>query len=171
MTFSYGMEKMERFLKVVDKDDMYSRFWDVIDGLLNSILFVLIGLTVLRITPSAAMLQTGIAAIIAVLISRAVGVALPTAVSRTKKIPGGYSLTEYTVLMTWSALKGGLSLALVLSTQSALPSATYTLLLNATYIIILFTVIVQGLTTKKVYRKIEQHKANRIRKESDLNCA
>ena len=117
------------------------------------------------------MLQIGIAAIIAVLISRAVGVALPTAVSRTKKIPGGYSLTEYTVLMTWSALKGGLSLALVLSTQSALPSATYTLLLNATYIIILFTVIVQGLTTKKVYRKIEQHKANRIRKESDLNCA
>ena len=171
MAFSYGMEKMERFLKVVDKDDMYSRFWDVIDGLLNSILFVLIGLTVLRITPSAAMLQTGIAAIIAVLISRAVGVALPTAVSRTKKIPGGYSLTEYTVLMTWSALKGGLSLALVLSTQSALPSATYTLLLNATYIIILFTVIVQGLTTKKVYRKIEQHKAKRIRKESDLNCA
>ena len=171
MTFSYGMEKMERFLKVVDKDDIYSRFWDVIDGLLNSILFVLIGLTVLRITPSAAMLQTGIAAIIAVLISRAVGVALPTAVSRTKKIPGGYSLTEYTVLMTWSALKGGLSLALVLSTQSALPSAAYTLLLNATYLIILFTVIVQGLTTKKVYRKIEQHKAKRIRKESDLNCA
>lgn len=171
MTFSYGMEKMERFRNVVDKDDLYSRFWDVIDSLLNSILFVLIGLTVLRITPSVAMLQIGVVAIFAVLISRAVGVAFPTAISRTKKIPGGYDLGEYTALMTWSALKGGLSLALVLSTQSMFPSETYAILLNATYIIILFTVIVQGLTTKKVYHKIERHKAKRIRKESDKHCA
>ena len=171
MTFSYGMEKMERFRNVVDKDDLYSRFWDVIDSLLNSILFVLIGLTVLRITPSVAMLQIGVVAIFAVLISRAVGVAFPTAISRTKKIPGGYDLVEYTALMTWSALKGGLSLALVLSTQSTFPSETYAILLNATYIIILFTVIVQGLTTKKVYHRIERHKAKRIRKESDKHCA
>lgn len=174
MAFSYGMDKMERFRKVVDKDDLYARFWDIIDSLLNSILFVLIGLTVLRLTPSVAMLQIGIAAIAAVLISRAVGVALPTVISRTKKIPGGYNLAEYTALMTWSALKGGLSLALVLSTRSALPASTYTLLLNATYIVILFTVIVQGMTTKKIYRIIERHKAKRIRKESDFiahhNC-
>ena len=171
MTFSYGMEKMERFRNVVDNDDLYSRFWDVIDSLLNSILFVLIGVTVVRITPSVAMLQIGVVAIFAVLISRAVGVAFPTAISRTKKIPGGYNLGEYTALMTWSALKGGLSLALVLSTQSTFPSETYAILLNATYIIILFTVIVQGLTTKKVYHRIERHKAKRIRKESDKHCA
>ena len=171
MAFSYGMDKIERFRSVVDKDDLYSRFWDVIDSLLNSILFVLIGLTSLRLSPSIAMLQIGIASVAAVLISRAVGVAIPTAVSRTKRIPGGYDLTEYTALMTWSALKGGLSLALVLSTQASLPPETYTILLNATYIIILFTVIIQGMTTKKVYRAIERHKANRIRKESDLHCA
>lgn len=171
MAFSYGIDKMERFRQVVDKEDLYSRFWDVIDSLLNSILFVLIGLTALRLSPSAAILPVGIAAILAVLISRAIGVALPTAVSRTRKIPGGYNLAEYTALMTWSALKGGLSLALVLSTQEVLPPATYSLLLNATYIIILFTVIIQGMTTQKVYRKIEQHKARRIRKESDLHCA
>ena len=81
-----------------------------------------------------------------------------------------YNLSEYTALMTWSAMKGGLSLALVLSTQAVLPSSEYTLLLNATYIIILFTVIVQGMTTKKVYRTIERHKAVRLRKESDLRC-
>ena len=73
--------------------------------------------------------------------------------------------------MTWSALKGGLSLALALSTQASLPPETYTILLNSTYIIILFTVIIQGMTTKKVYRAIERHKAKRIRKESDLHCA
>lgn len=171
MAFSYGIDKMERFRQVVDKEDLYSRFWDVIDSLLNSILFVLIGLTALRLSPSAAVLPVGIAAILAVLISRAIGVALPTAVSRTRKIPGGYNLAEYTALMTWSALKGGLSLALVLSTQEVLPPAAYSLLLNATYIIILFTVIIQGMTTQRVYRKIEQHKARRIRKESDLHCA
>ncbi|MDD6189804.1 MAG: sodium:proton antiporter [Clostridiales bacterium] len=170
MAFSYGMDKMERFRQVVDKEDLYSRFWDVIDSLLNSVLFVLIGLTSLRLSPSASMLQIGVAAIIAVLISRGVGVALPTAVSRTKRIPGGYNLAEYTALMTWSALKGGLSLALVLSTQSSLPPETYMLLLHATYIIILFTVIVQGMTTKKIYRVIERHKAKRIRKESELHC-
>ncbi|MGN0375853.1 MAG: cation:proton antiporter [Butyrivibrio sp.] len=170
MCFSYGMDKMSRFRNIVDKNDLYSHFWDVVDGILNSVLFVLIGLSALRLSPSITMLQTGIAAVISVLISRAVGVALPTSVSRTKKIPGGYNLPEYTALMTWSALKGGLSLALVFSTQDLLPDATYTILLNATYIIILFTVIIQGMTTKNVYRVIERHKSKRIKKESDLNC-
>ena len=73
--------------------------------------------------------------------------------------------------MTWSALKGGLSLALVLSTQESLPPSTYTILLDAAYLIILFTVIIQGMTTKNVYRVIERHKAKRIRKESGVQCA
>ena len=72
--------------------------------------------------------------------------------------------------MTWSALKGGLSLALVLSTEAVLPPEVYAILLSATYIIILFTVIVQGMTTKKIYRIIEKHKSKRIRKESDARC-
>lgn len=170
MSFSYGMNKMARFRQVVDKENQYSRFWDIIDSLLNSVLFVLLGLSALRLSPSLAVLQIGAAAILAGLLSRAVGVALPAACGRRKTIPGGYNLSEYTALMTWSAMKGGLSLALVLSTQAVLPSSEYTLLLNATYIIILFTVIVQGMTTKKVYRTIERHKAVRLRKESDLRC-
>lgn len=171
MSFSYGMDKMARFRQVVDPEDLYSRFWDVIDSLLNSVLFVLIGLSALKLSPSLAMLQIGLAAIASVLVSRAVGVALPTAVSRGKTIPGGYNLPEYTALMTWSALKGGLSLALVLSTQESLPPSTYTILLDAAYLIILFTVIIQGMTTKNVYRVIERHKAKRIRKESGVQCA
>ena len=170
MSFSYGMNKMARFRQVVDKENQYSRFWDIIDSLLNSVLFVLLGLSALRLSPSLAVLQIGAAAILAGLLSRAVGVALPATCGRRKTIPGGYNLSEYTALMTWSAMKGGLSLALVLSTQAVLPSSEYTLLLNATYIIILFTVIVQGMTTKKVYRTIERHKAVRLRKESDLRC-
>ena len=170
MSFSYGMNKMARFRQVVDKENQYSRLWDIIDSLLNSVLFVLLGLSALRLSSSLAVLQIGAAAILAGLLSRAVGVALPAACGRRKAIPGGYNLSEYTALMTWSVMKGGLSLALVLSTQAVLPSSEYTLLLNATYIIILFTVIVQGMTTKEVYRTIERHKAVRLRKESDLRC-
>ncbi|MGN0165290.1 MAG: cation:proton antiporter, partial [Lachnospiraceae bacterium] len=168
MSFSYGMDKMSRFRQIVDPEDLYSHFWEEIDSLLNSVLFVLIGLSVLKLTPSFIMLQTGIAAVMAVLVSRAVGVALPMTFSKKKTIPGGYCLMEYTALMTWSALKGGLSLALVFSTQEILPDTTYTILLNAAYIIILFSVIVQGMTTKNIYHAIERHKSRRIRKESSI---
>lgn len=166
MIFSYGMNKKERYRQIVDKENVYSCFWEVVDNLLNSVLFVLIGLAVLKFPVSVTMLQIGAIAILAVVISRVFGVAIPIALSRTKNIPGGYNLTEYTALMTWSALKGGLSLALILSTEDAFSNSIYTILFGATYLIILFTVIVQGMTTKTVYYKIEQHKARRIQKEN-----
>ena len=169
MSFSYGMDRMAGFRAVVDREDLYSHFWDIIDSLLNSVLFVLIGLSALRLTASLQMVQIGIGAILAVVISRAIGVAVPTLMN-PRAIPGGYNLPEYTALMTWSALKGGLSLALVLSTEAVLPPEVYAILLSATYIIILFTVIVQGMTTKKIYRIIEKHKSKRIRRESDARC-
>ena len=170
MTFSYGMDKMARYRMIVDRENLYERFWEIIDSLLNSVLFVMIGFSVVRLNPSNELFAVGATAVIAVLISRAVGVALPTAFNRKNNIPGGYDLIEYTALMTWSALKGGLTLALVLSTGEILPSATYELLLGAAYVIIIFTVIVQGLTTKKIYRMIEKSKSKRIRKESFRNC-
>lgn len=69
------------------------------------------------------------------------------------------------MLMTWSALKGGLSLALALGTAEFLPRETYLIVLNTAYITIFFTVLVQGLTTKKVYRAIENKKNRRINGE------
>ena len=72
--------------------------------------------------------------------------------------------------MTWCALKGGLSLALVLSAQSILSINENTILFSAVYITIVFTVIIQGLLTKRVYYGIERHKALRIKKESDKEC-
>ena len=69
------------------------------------------------------------------------------------------------MLMTWSALKGGLSLALALGTAEFLAADTYLIILNATYITIFFTVLVQGLTTKRVYGIIEGMKNRRIKAE------
>ena len=74
---------------------------------------------------------------------------------------------EFVSLMTWSALKGGLSLALAMSTKGILDPDQYLIVLNTAYITIIFTVIVQGLTVKNGYLLIERHKAARIRKQSE----
>ena len=65
--------------------------------------------------------------------------------------------------MTWSALKGGLSLALALSTAEFLPLSSYSVVIIVTITTMYFTIVVQGLTTKKVFALIEKHKADRIR--------
>ena len=80
-------------------------------------------------------------------------------------MPGNYSRREFSMLMTWSALKGGLSLALALGTAEFLTQEIYLIVLNITYITIFFTVLVQGLTTKRVYRLIEDQKNRRIKEE------
>ena len=79
------------------------------------------------------------------------------------KIPNRYNTTEFTSLMTWSALKGGLSLALALSTAEFLPQSSYNVVIIVTSVTMYFTIVVQGLTTKKVFALIEKHKADRIR--------
>ena len=65
--------------------------------------------------------------------------------------------------MTWSALKGGLSLALAMGTAEYLDPAIYKLFINVTYVTIFFTVLAQGLTIKRVYFRLEEHKSNRIK--------
>ena len=164
MYFSYHMDKFHSYLQVVDPEDIYGHFWEVVDHLLNSVLFILIGFSTLQLTPSLDILLIAVAAVSCSLVSRAVGVGLPSRLVSSRKVPGGYSIPEYVLLMTWSALKGGLSLALVLSTREFLPEGVYLILLDAVYVTIFFTVIVQGLTTKRMYRFIERHKALRIRK-------
>lgn len=164
MYFSYHMDKLDSYRQVVDSEGIYDHFWEVVDHLLNSVLFILIGFSTLRLELSLDILLIAVIAVLCSLISRAVGVGIPSKLAASRKVPGGYSLAEYVLLMTWSALKGGLSLALVLSTREFLPKGTYLVLLDAVYMTILFTVIIQGLTTKRMYRFIEHHKAMRIRK-------
>ena len=64
--------------------------------------------------------------------------------------------------MTWSALKGGLSLALALETQEYLPQPVYEIFLNVAFVTIFFTVLVQGLSVRRVYYALEKHKAKRM---------
>ena len=168
MIFAYYRGKNENYLSLTDEHGIYNQFWDLVDGILNNALFVLIGFMVLKIEVSYFLLLIGLSTIISTLLSRFCGVGIPLCLSKGNVL-GGYSKIEYTCLMTWSALKGGLSLALVLSAEEILDTNVFDTMLVATYVTILFTVIIQGLTTKGVYQKIERCKSLRIRKESDDN--
>lgn len=166
MYFAYLMGGLERRRQVYDQYNLYEDFWDILDSILNAVLFVMIGLSVLDIRISSYILFIVPAAIVAVILSRFAGVLFSSLLIGKGKIPSSYSLMEFVSLMTWSALKGGLSLALAMSTRELLSEEIYLLVLNTAYITIFFTVVVQGLTVKKGYRMIERHKAERIRRQS-----
>ena len=164
MCFAYMRNRIARRLVVQDPEELYDDFWEVVDGILNAVLFMLLGLSVMNAQASCflpVLFPVGIAAVI---LSRYAGVRSCTFFMERGRIPGNYSSREFSMLMTWSALKGGLSLALALGTAEFLSQEVYLIVLNTTYITIFFTVLVQGLTTKRIYRLIEEKK-NRIIKE------
>ncbi|MCR4584525.1 MAG: cation:proton antiporter [Lachnospiraceae bacterium] len=161
MYFSYAMDKLKRTVIVVDPENFYHDFWEILENILNAILFVMIGLLVIsmKISPYAAILIP--AGIIILIFSRGTGVFI-SSVLTGKNIPGNYDLHEYVILMTWSALKGGLSMALAFETAEYLPESVYQIFSNVAYFTIFFTVLVQGLTIKRVYFALEKRKAGRL---------
>ena len=165
MCFAYMRNRIARRLVVQDPEELYDDFWEVVDGILNAVLFMLLGLSVMNAQASCflpVLFPVGIAAVI---LSRYAGVRSCTFFMERGRIPGNDSSREFSMLMTWSALKGGLSLALALGTAEFLSQEVYLIVLNTTYITIFFTVLVQGLTTKRIYRLIEEKKNRRIKEE------
>ena len=160
MYFSYQMDEIERRVKVVDPREYYRDFWEILESILNAILFVMIGLLVLDIELSRYVWIVAPASILILVISRAAGVFMSSLMTG-RRIPGNYNLREFVTLMTWAALKGGLSLALAVGTEEYLPHDIYNIFINVTYAAIFFTVLVQGLTVGGVYRRLEKHKLAR----------
>ena len=159
MYFSYAMSQIGGWRDVVDEKDLYNDFWDVLDNILNSILFVLIGLSILYMPSVDSIIWLCLAAIVLNLLCRFIGVFISSLI--IKKVPNHYSKLEFTSLLTWTGLKGGLSLALALTTREYLPIDSYNVVLIVTFVTIFFTIICQGLTTARVYRLIEKSKENR----------
>ena len=118
-------------------------FWEVVDELLNSLLFLLIGLEVLVLAFDLSHLWLAVAAIPLALLGRLVSVASPLLFEPLRSTFGRGSLP----VMTWGGLRGGVSVALALS----LPASDYKdEILGVTYAVVIFTIIVQGLTVKRV---------------------
>ena len=118
-------------------------FWELIDEILNSVLFLLIGLEVLVISLDPSFAWVGMATIPLVLTSRLCSVSLPILLLSFKQ-----TFTSGAIpVLTWGGLRGGISVALALSLPN-IPEKP--LLLAATYAVVLFSIIVQGLTVKTV---------------------
>ena len=121
-------------------------FWELVDGILNTVLFVLIGLEVLLLSFSGSLLLAGLLAAAIVLLARWISVGLPVAVLRRWR-PFSPGVVK---IMTWGGLRGGISVALALSIP---PGAERDILLAITYVIVLFSIIVQGSAIKAVAAK------------------
>ncbi len=122
------------------------RFWSLLDEVLNSVLFLLIGLEVLVIAAELPPIVLGVLAIVIVLAARAVAVGVPFVVLRNFK---PFTRGAYPILV-WGGLRGGISIALALSLP---PGETKDVILTATYVVVLFSVIVQGATIGKAAKR------------------
>jgi len=122
------------------------QFWELIDELLNIILFVMIGLQIVVMPFIGHYWFIGLVAVLFVLIARGVSIAVPSMIMR-RSLKTNFNNTA---ILVWAGLRGGISVALALS----LPESPYKrLILSASYIIVVFSVIVQGLTLNRVVNR------------------
>ncbi len=127
--------------------DHLDKFWELIDEVLNALLFVLIGLEFLILPLSTRNLSLGLLAIPIVIGARCLAVSLPVLLLK----PWRAFSTGVIPILTWGGLRGGISVALAL----AIPlGAERDLFLTMTYIIVIFSIAVQGLTLKPLIQRV-----------------
>ncbi|MEM5461157.1 sodium:proton antiporter [Paraburkholderia phytofirmans] len=127
-------------------------FWELIDEILNAVLFVLIGMEVLSISFDGRILLAGGAAALVALLARLLTVGLPVALlGRSARLPVGSWL-----VLTWGGLRGGISVALALSIPSG---AGRDVVVALTYCVVVASILGQGLTVGRVVRRAVRLKA------------
>ena len=133
--------------------DYVDAFWKLIDEILNAVLFLMIGFEVFAVTFDFDVLITGVLSIGLALLARFAAVSIPVfLLQRRQEFSNGI-----VPIMTWGGLKGGISVALALS----LPDSEWKpMILAATYVVVIFSIIVQGLTIAPL--------AKRLGREPDL---
>jgi len=135
-----------RLLAMSDKTrEHLDMFWELVDEVLNAVLFVMIGLEVLVLTFNMHYLAAGLFLIPVVLVARFISVGIPVTILRLRR---KFS-NDAVKIMTWGGLRGGISVALALS----LPAGQERdFILVATYVIVVFSITVQGLTIGRLIR-------------------
>ncbi len=122
-------------------------FWELIDEILNAVLFLLIGFEILSIHDFSITFIPGLLAIPLVLLVRAVTVALPMSLFKLKKSYPPYTTT----IIIWGGLRGGLAVALALVIPGS--GTDRILILTMTYMVVLFSILVQGSTAPYLIKR------------------
>ncbi|KLN59589.1 sodium:proton antiporter [Kiloniella spongiae] len=135
-----------RFAMSDSTRDHVHKFWTLLDEILNAALFLIIGFEILAITETATNLVATLLMIPVVLLARFIAVGLPISLLslKAKYTPGAIAV------LTWGGLRGGISVALVLSLPNIPEKES---LLAITYGVVIFSIVIQGLTVKKVVER------------------
>ncbi len=129
-----------------ETESYVDHFWELMDVLLNAVLFLLIGLEIVIIELEGSYLLAGLVAIPIVLLARFLSLLLPVNFFRRRLdfMPGT------TRIMTWGGLRGGISIALALSLSQSMPRDE---ILTMTYMVVVFSIVAQGLTLSPLVRR------------------
>lgn len=121
--------------------DYLIKFWELIDEILNAVLFLFIGFELLMIKDLKHFIVPGLVAIVIVLLARVISIWGPTKFMRTTFSP------QTVKVLVWGGIRGGVSIALAMS----IPKSEFSeIILSITYCVVVFSIIVQGLTIAKV---------------------
>jgi CPA1 family monovalent cation:H+ antiporter len=125
------------------------KFWELLDDILNAVLFVLIGLELLVINFTATYVLVGAITILLVLVTRYISVFLPAQLIKLKEAISHRTI----IILTWGGLRGGISIALALSLK---PEMQKDLWVTLTYSVVAFSILVQGLTVGKLAKRLKE---------------
>lgn len=139
--------QVKKFAMSKTTSEYIDLFWELIDEILNAILFVLMGLELLVIHFVSIYVSIGLVTIILVLAARYISVFIPSQLIRLKEKIDHRTI----VLMTWGGLRGGISIALALSLK---PEMEKNLWVTVTYCVVVFSILVQGLTVGRLAKNI-----------------
>ncbi|NDV69311.1 sodium:proton antiporter [Dysgonomonas sp. 25] len=129
-------------------NDILGSFWELIDDIFNTILFLFIGFEILLIPNLRDYWETGLICILVVLFARYVSIKLPTIFIPFREKFSTGSI----ILLVWGGLRGGVSIALALS----IPEGPYKeVIISATYFVVVFSIIVQGLSIGKMAKRMK----------------
>ena len=130
-------------------EDYVDKFWELIDSVLNAVLFALMGLEMLVLRIKGQYIVVGLVAVAVVLLARLVSVSIPLSFLRGRREFSEFTLT----VLTWGGLRGGISVALALSLPPSMPRE---LLVGITYVVVVFSILGQGLTIGPLAARLQR---------------
>jgi CPA1 family monovalent cation:H+ antiporter len=142
-----GHDRFRTSSMSAETEKYVDQFWELLDVLLNAVLFVLIGLEIVILPINSTFILAGFIAIPIVLLGRFIALSIPIKIMERQLdfIP------RTNLIMTWGGLRGGISIALALALTNEMPRD---LLLTMTYIVVIFSIVVQGLTVEGLVKRV-----------------